>query len=395
MICRIEPLARDRSLRRGETRQHWGDMRFLALVFVNLRRHKLRALIGVAGIGFGVAAMLTILSIVNGAIGMFERILAVDSHYLVFEKNVSDLFFSSVPDAKTAALRGMANVESAEPLLFGLVASGDRPIITCFGLEPTNPRLAKATWLAGRREDFGTVKEGIWLGARAAEFLKAKAGERVAIGKGEFTVAGIFSTENGFEDGGVFLPLKDAQAFFSREGVASVVAIKLHDQSRGADFKRAVESAHPGLMALENREFNQSYTQFKILNLTAWAVGLCAFLLGGLGVANTMLLSVFSRIREIAVLRVCGFSSPQVAALILGEATVIAAGGLLLGLGLGYTALYALHHAPQFNGYIQPIVKPAMLVGIVATALVTAVLGALWPARFASKIQPAEALRYE
>jgi len=57
-------------------------MRHLALVFVNLRRHRLRALIGVAGIGFGVAAMLTVLSIVNGAIGMFERILAVDSHDL-------------------------------------------------------------------------------------------------------------------------------------------------------------------------------------------------------------------------------------------------------------------------------------------------------------------------
>ena len=370
-------------------------MRFLALVFVNLRRHKLRALIGVAGIGFGVAAMLSILSIVNGAIGMFERILAVDSHYLVFEKNVSDLFFSSVPDNKTAALRAMENVESAEPLLFGLVASGDRPIITCFGIEPSNPRLTKATWLAGRREDFGQVKEGIWLGARAAEFLGATAGQRVAIGKAEFTVAGIFSTENGFEDGGVFLPLKDAQAFFSREGVASVVAVKLRDQARGAEFKRAVEAANPGLMALENREFNQSYTQFKILNLTAWAVGLCAFLLGGLGVANTMLLSVFSRIREIAVLRVCGFSGGQVAGLILGEATMIAAGGLALGLVLGYAALYVLHHAPQFNGYIQPVVKPGMIAGIIATALFTAILGALWPARFASKIQPAEALRYE
>lgn len=370
-------------------------MRFLALVFVNLRRHKLRALIGVAGIGFGVAAMLTILSIVNGAIGMFERILAVDSHYLVFEKNVSDLFFSSVPDEKTAALRAMNNVESAEPLLFGLVASGDRPIITCFGLESTNPRLTKAKWLAGRREDFGEVKDGIWLGARAAEFLDAKAGQRIAIGKGEFTVAGIFSTENGFEDGGVFLPLKEAQAFFSREGVASVVAVKLRDQARGADFKRAVESANPGLIALENREFNQSYTQFKILHFTAWAVGLCAFLLGGLGVANTMLLSVFSRIREIAVLRVCGFSRGQVAGLILGEAAVIAAAGLALGFALGYAALFALQHAPQFNGYIQAIVKPGMLAGIAATALVTAILGALWPARFASKIQPAEALRYE
>ena len=370
-------------------------MRFLALVFVNLRRHKLRALIGVAGIGFGVAAMLTILAIVNGAIGMFERILAVDSHYLVFEKNVSDLFFSSVPDEQTAALRAMKNVAAAEPLLFGLVTSGDRPIITCFGLEATNPRLDRAQWLAGRREEFGRISGGIWLGARAAEFLSAKAGQKIAIGKGEFVVAGIFATENGFEDGGVFLPLPVAQAFFRREGVASIVALKLRDQTRGAEFKRSVEAAYPGLLALENREFSQSYTQFKILHFTAWAVGLCAFLLGGLGVANTMLLSVFSRIREIAVLRVCGFSPGQVAGLILGEAVVIAVAGLGLGLALGFAALFGLEQAPQFNGYIQPVMKPGLLAGIVATAIVTAVAGSLWPARFAARIQPAEALRYE
>jgi putative ABC transport system permease protein len=370
-------------------------MRFLALVFVNLRRHKLRALIGVAGIGFGVAAMLTILSIVNGAIGMFERLLAVDSHYLVFERNVSDLFFSSVTDEQVAALRRMPDVASAEPLLFGLVSSGGRPIITCFGLEPSNPRLARATWLAGKREDFGRVQDGIWLGARAAEFLQAKAGERLAVGRGEFVVAGIFATENGFEDGGVFLPLRAAQAFFSRPGVASIVAVQLRDKARGPEFKRAVEAASPGLMALENREFGQSYTQFKILHFTSWAIGLCAFLLGGLGVANTMLLSVFSRIREIAVLRVCGFSRAQVAVLIFGEATLVAAAGLAVGFALGYAALFGLEHAPQLNGYVQAVVKPRLLAGIVATALVTAVAGAIYPARFAARIQPAEALRYE
>ncbi len=351
--------------------------RFLSLVPVNLRRHKLRALIGVAGIAFGVAAMLTILSIVQGAIGMFERILAVDSHHLVFEKNVSDLFFSSVTDEQTAALRALPQVADAQPLLFGLVSSGDRPIITCFGLEAGNPRLAKARWLSGAREDFGRVDGGIWLGARAAVFLGAKPGGKIGIGHGEFTVAGIFETENGFEDGGVFLPLKAAQEYFSREGIASVVAIMLHDESRGAEFKAAVAAAHPGLMALENREFNRSYTQFKILHFTAWAVGLCAFLLGGLGVANTMLLSVFSRIREIAVLRVCGFSRGQVAALILGEASAVAVLGLLAGLALGFGALFALERAPQLQGYVQAVVKPGMLAGIAVTALVTAIAGAL------------------
>jgi putative ABC transport system permease protein len=217
----------------------------------------------------------------------------------------------------------------------------------------------------------------------------------VTIGNGDFVVAGIFETENGFEDGGVFLPLPVAQEFFEREGISSVVAIKLRDDSQGAAFKAAVAAVHPKLIALENREFNQGYTQFRILNLTAWAVGLCAFLLGGLGVANTMLLSVFGRIREIAVLRVCGFSKGQVAVLIFGEAVAIAALGVALGLGLGYGALAALEHAPQFQGYIQAVVKPGVLLGIVVTAIVTAVLGAIYPAQFAARIQPAEALRYE
>ena len=71
-------------------------MSFYKLIFVNLSRHRTRALIGSTGIAFGVAAMLTVISIVLGAIEMFERILSNDSHYLVFERNVSDLFFSSV-----------------------------------------------------------------------------------------------------------------------------------------------------------------------------------------------------------------------------------------------------------------------------------------------------------
>lgn len=371
------------------------DMQILSLVGINLRRHHWRALIGVAGIAFGVAAMLTILAIVTGAIGMFQRLLATDSHYLVFERNVSDLFFSSVTPAQFEAVRAHPAVEAAHPVLFGLVSAPGHPVITCFGLGRENPRLAKAAWLAGTAADFGARPGEIFLGARAAEFLRARAGDELEIGRGRFRVGGVFRTENGFEDGGVFLPLAEAQEFFHRGGAASVVTVTLRDPARGAEFRQALEAAQPGVIALENREFNSTYSSFKILNFTAWAVGICAFCLGGLGVANTMLLSVFTRIREIAVLRVCGFSAAQVAGLIFGEAAALAAAGVAAGFALGQALLFALERVPQFHGYVQASLPAPVAAGIVATAFVTAALGAIYPARFAVRIQPAEALRYE
>jgi len=368
---------------------------YLILALTNLRRHRARALIGVAGIAFGVAAMLTTLAVVHGAIGMFERILDADSDYLVFERQVSDLFFSSVNSDQVAAVRARPEVANAHALLFGLVSAEGHPVITCFGLESTDPRLQRATWLEGAPADFGAQPGEVFLGSRTAEFLRVGRGDTVPIGRGSFRVGGIFQTENGFEDGGVFMPLVEAQAFFSRPGMASIVAVKLRDPALGGAFKAGIEATELGLMAMENREFSRSYNSFRLLQVTGWAVGLSAFLLGGLGVANTMLLSVFSRIRELAVLRVCGFSAGQVASLVLAESLALAIVGLAAGVVLSGAMLWVLARVPQLQGYLAAQLSVTLWIGVFATAIGTALLGALYPARFASRIQPVEALRYE
>ncbi|MDR3405643.1 MAG: ABC transporter permease [Chthoniobacter sp.] len=368
---------------------------FSRLILVSLRRHKVRATISVAGIGFGVAAMLTIVSIVLGAIGMFQSILANESQYVVFEKDVSDLFFSSVTMDQIHQLRALPMVKRVDPMLVGIVSSPDHPIVTCFGLEATDPRIVKARWLSGDAARFGTETGTIYLGRRAAEFLKASTGQTIPIGKGGFRVAGVFQTENGFEDGGVFMPLAHAQAFFHREGLASVATIKLRNADDGKALKAAVSADLQGLVALENREFNQSYSQFRILNFTSWAVGICSFFLGGMGVANTMLMSVFTRIREIAILRVCGFSKRQVAALIFGEAAVVAGVGTAAGFSIGLLALKTMNAMPQFQGYVQAMIRPDIVGAIIVISFATAFAGSLYPAYFASTIQPADALRFE
>ena len=370
-------------------------MLFLKLILTNLSRHRIRTLISVAGITFSVAAMLTVVTILQGAVAMFAGLLSADSEVVVFEKNVSDLFFSSVPDRVVEQLRRMPAVMHADPMLFGIVSSLDHPIITCLGVVPEDSRLREGTWLAGTRAQFGTHPDEVVLGERAAEFLKAGVGATVAVGHGSFKVVGVLRTRNGFEDGGVFMPLPDAQRFFHKEGTSSVITVKLRSQHDEASFATEFDREHPNLVALKNEEFDRSYAQFRILKTTAWAVGGCGLLLGGLGVANTMIMSVFTRIREIAILRVNGFSNAQISGLIFGESGLVSIAGAALGIAVGVLLIFTLKLIPAVHGYVNADLQPLVLLLVVVLACLTGVLGALYPAFYAMRVRAVEALRFE
>src|SRR5271157_211204 len=119
-------------------------MIFLKLILTNLRRHRVRSLISVAGIAFSVAAMLTVVTILEGAVQMFSGILANDSEIVVFERNVSDLFFSNVPSGAAEQIARWPMVRDADPVLFGIVSGAGHPIITCFGITQEDSRIRKA-----------------------------------------------------------------------------------------------------------------------------------------------------------------------------------------------------------------------------------------------------------
>jgi putative ABC transport system permease protein len=370
-------------------------MIFFKLIVTNLGRHRIRSLISIAGIAFSVAAMLTIVTVLQGAVGMFSGILSSDSEVIVFEKNVSDLFFSNVPESAVHAIAEWPLVEHADPVLFGIVSSSDHPIITCFGVTAADARIRLATWLEGNRADFAQHANDVVLGQRAAEFLNAQLGSQVQIGHGGFHVIGILKTTNGFEDGGVFMPLASAQSFFHKEHSSSVITIKLRSKDEALAFKNMVKEKYPNLIALEDEEFSRTYSQFKILKATAWAVGGCGLLLGGLGVANTMIMSVFTRIREIAILRVNGFSNSQIGLMIFGESAAVSLLGAFVGIVMGTCFLYLLKLIPALHGYVDVTIEPVVLLIVMLLALVAGVLGALYPAIYAIRIRAVEALRFE
>jgi putative ABC transport system permease protein len=202
-------------------------------------------------------------------------------------------------------------------------------------------------------------------------------------------------TANGFEDGGVFMPLASAQSFFHKEGTSSVITVKLRNKDDAVTFKAMVKAQYPNLIALDDAEFTRSYSQFRILKATAWAVGGCGLLLGGLGVANTMIMSVFMRIREVAILRVNGFSHVQIGGVIFGESAVVSLSGAMAGLLVGSCFLYALKMIPALDGYVDTSLHPLLMMVVLLLALLTGVAGALYPAIYAMRIRAVEALRFE
>ncbi len=370
-------------------------MILLKLILTNLTRHRIRSSISIAGIAFSVAAMLTVVTILQGAIAMFSGILSSDSEIVVFERNVSDLFFSNVPAAAVQEIASWPAVLHADPVLFGIVSSAGHPIVTCFGVTAADARIREATWLQGDRASFSQQPDNVALGERAAEFLAAKLGSRVQIGNGTFHVIGILKTANGFEDGGVFMPLGSAQTFFHKEGSSSVITIKLRDKDGAAAFKSRIRTQYAHLIGLEDAEFTRSYSQFKILKATAWAVGGCGLLLGGLGVANTMIMSVFTRIREIAILRVTGFSNSQIAGMIFGESALLSLIGAIAGLALGTAFLLVMKTVPALHGYVSMAIEPFVILIVVVLSFATGIAGALYPAAYAMRIRAVEALRFE
>jgi putative ABC transport system permease protein len=136
-------------------------------------------------------------------------------------------------------------------------------------------------------------------------------------------------------------------------------------------------------------------SDFQVLQEMVTQISLLALFIGGLGMLNTMLMSVLERTREIGVLRALGWRKRQVLGMILQESLVLGVVGgicgILLGLGLG--GLMRL--AQGTLGSIEPAYTPQIFVQAVIVALVAGAVGGLYPAWRATRLRPVEALRYE
>jgi len=232
-------------------------------------------------------------------------------------------------------------------------------------------------------------------------------GQTIKIRGIPFEVVGMLAEkgQQGFSnpDESVYIPISTAQyRAFGTDRVSAIYVQALDEKSmEGAisDIDRALRREHrlrPG----EASDFNVR-DQASIINIfeeTAQTFGLLlggiagvSLVVGGIGIMNIMLVSVTERTREIGVRKALGAKRRDILFQFLIEALVLCLAGGLIGVGLGYGGAYALE---QTAGW-QTAVAPASVFTAIGFAGGIGLFFGIWPARRAAKLDPIVSLRYE
>jgi putative ABC transport system permease protein len=384
-----------------------------------LRGHRLRTGLSLLGVSIGVAAVVTLTALGEGArryvVGQFA---SIGTNLVILVPGKSETTggmpgMGGVPNDLTlddarALLRGIPEIEKAAPLVLGTetVAFGERQRqVGVFGSTHEALEVRRLTVASGRfipPMEWDRSSPVTVLGQTAARELfpgQDPVGQVVRIGDWRMRVVGVLASRGqqlGLDmDDVAIVPVATAMKMLNRRSLFRLVLqVRTH-----ADLDRAKERVVRLITERHGEEDVTAITQDAVLGaltsilsaLTLALAGIASISLAvaGVGIMNVMLVSVSERTREIGLLKALGAGRRQILAAFLAEAVLISSAGGLLGLAIGWLAvrgLVALYPA-------LPATPPpwAVAAAFSLSVAVGAVFGVL-PARRATRLDPVAAL---
>jgi ABC-type lipoprotein release transport system permease subunit len=404
--------------------------KFWLISYRDLLRNRRRTIFTMMAVSFGLALIIMMSGFIAGVLesAIQDSIRLHTGHVQIraasYEEEKQSLLWQDLldnTDALLAKANGMAEVKAATPVLWasGVLSTIQESVgLRVTGIDPASPiqdpireGMIAGEYLAA--DD----RNGILIGQRLADEMGIGVGQRVSLAAGNangqveegvFTVRGLFSTGfPGFDENTVFLPLARAQAFTGTGERASAIVILLHHQEDAE--KVAAALAGPGLVTLDWRELNaviltaiETGVQFYYL---IYAI---VILIVAVIIANTLLMAVFERTREIGILAALGMKGGQIRLMILLEAAILALVGIAIGIILGSiivtylskvgipigdSSSSLLGQGMTIGTTMYTSFVPADILTLSAWMLGIVLLVSLYPAWYASRMEPVTALQ--
>jgi ABC-type lipoprotein release transport system permease subunit len=396
----------------------------------DLGRNKRRSALTLIAVAMGLALVISLHGFEMGAIqgAIDDNIRVQTSHVQVrgesYDADKVSLKWEDLleePQGLAAQAQTLAEVRAAAPVLWagGVLATVEESVgVRVFGIDPPSELAApfREGLVAGEflaPDDRG----GVLISRRLAKSLGLTVGDDVSLlinTSGEqpdeaiFTIRGLYDTGlPGFDGATIFLPLSKAQAFTRVGDRASAVVALLHDRETADAVASALRA--PGLGVLTWRDLNQLLVEGMNSAMGfLYMIYLIVLAMVAVIVANTLLMSVFERTREMGILAALGLKGRQIMAMFLIESATLGAIGVILGVLLGSLGVYYLAtEGIYFGDMAADAVTADIAYGETMyarfqwadTAVLSVVcwiimlLASLYPAWFATRKEPIDALR--
>ena len=395
-----------------------------------LSANKSRSVLTILGIVIGIASVITMISIGQGAAKNIEsNIESLGSNLLVVmpgsQRGVGMEVRGGMGSATTLTLKDAeaiaAQVEDAQDV--AATVSSRKQVKTTQGAN-TN------TSIYGVNEAYGRVKSiGMEQGSFISDIQVQKAskiavigpatrddlfgeesnpvGQKIRIESLEFTIAGVTASKGGTGMGSsddlIYIPISTAQRYLTGSDSVSNINVQISE----ADLMTAAQEQITSLLLARHKISDPLQADFSIMNqadilstatsvtdtltLLLGAIAGISLLVGGIGIMNMMLTTVTERTREIGLRKSLGAKNGDISLQFLGESVALTFIGGIIGIIIGWLSAWVV---TKFSGTTTSVTSFSVLLAFGVSAAIGIIFG-YYPARRAAKLNPIEALRYE
>jgi len=373
-------------------------MRFIDVCLLNLVSRPLRTLLTLLGIAVATGSFFALVGASRG----FERACLGSlndrgTHVVGVRKGVVDFLSGSIDQKVGDRIREFDGVAEVAVELLDVAVLEPEETVLISGWRPAE-YIWRTVRLRSGAMPSGGEADGIVIGEATAEALGKKVGDTVTIRDREFRISGVSQYGGAMNRTVVVMNLATMQKLMEREGKVTFLNLRLREPQDSAALERLREQAagpFPYLKFCDTGEIVENDQFLRLFRATTRSTSFIALFMGLVVILNTLMMSVTERTYDIGVLSAIGWQPRRILSMILVEGVLLAVVGTGLGLLLGLGLLEFLSGLPQVRGFLEPEITTALLVEVSAAALTMGIVGSIYPAWRAVRLNPVDALRRE
>ncbi|MFH1256358.1 MAG: ABC transporter permease [Candidatus Diapherotrites archaeon] len=374
----------------------------LKLSFLNLFRRKTRTILSLAAIVVGVAAIIAMVSIVDGFNTQITDTFSQIKGVMVIEKDSMDPALSKIDESYVGELESWPGVYLVVPEIYDAALTIDgKPVdilqlesVTLYGADAEKLKRIKGGGFTAKVERGSMLnasdKASVMIGSKIAEDYKKFVGSTIGINGKKFKVKGIFSSA-GFIESTIVFRIEDLRDLVSMpSGKIAAAHVYLDNPDEDEKFASLVEfrlgeKLDAMTSSSASSEFNEILGDFR---LVVFLVAGISAIVAGIGIMNTVLMSIMERSKEIGTLKATGWTDDEVVKMVLFESAFIGILGGIAGVAFGSLLSIAISET-----IIQTTISLQLLLLSFAFAFFVGIIAGIYPSIVASSLDPIEAIR--